>query len=273
MKTTIFRTIAGLALAAALSPAFAADAAKPAAATHPSADSILKKMSDTLAGAKQYSFKGTRVLSSALAADKNMQAKSDITVTVQRPDRVVATSSSGDTVRSLYFDGANFTMMDGKTNMYSTVVMKATLDTLPVQLAANYGIIPPLSDFAVSNPYKDMKRRAKSVTYVGTDTAGTPAVPTYHLKLGGTVADSDLWIGVDDHLPRKMTANVKSGANKGAAVAIEFTEWNLSATVTDQTFAFVQPKGAQSIPMVTTAEIQAAAAKAAEAAGGTAAKK
>ena len=262
MKPHALSIFVGLAIGAtSLSPAFAADAAKPAAATHPSADAILKKMSDTLAGAKSFSFKGTREFSNTFAADRNLQAKSDIVLTVQRPDRAMGTSTDGDRTRTLYFDGANFTMVDGKLNMYSTVPMKATLDTLPGQLAANYGMIPPLADFIVSDPHKDLKRRSKSVSFMGTDTSGTPPVPTYHLKLSGTLADAELWIGVDDHLPRKMTAKVKSGADKGTKLAIEFADWNLSASVTDRTFVFSPPIGSQEIPMVTTAEIQAAIEK------------
>jgi hypothetical protein len=261
MTSSTLRLVMGLGIAAALSPAIAADTAKPAAAKPPSADTILKKMSSTLATANQFSFKGTREVSAAIAAERKMQAKSDIVVTVRRPDHVAGTSTDADGVRSLYFDGRYLTIVDGKNNMYSTVSLPGSLDALPAQLSAKYGFLPPLADFVMSSPYADLRRRSKSITYVGTDTTGMPAVPTHHLKLAGKLADADLWIGVDDHLPRKMTAMVRDGADKGTALTILFTEWNLDAHVTEQAFAYVPPAGALQIPMITTAEMQAAAVR------------
>ncbi|MGH9550338.1 MAG: DUF2092 domain-containing protein [Terriglobales bacterium] len=41
-------------------------------------------------------------------------------------------------------------------------------------------------------------------------------------------------------------------------MTIEFTDWNLAASGSDQAFAFMPPKDAVKIHMVTTAEIKAA---------------
>ena len=249
--------------ASSMSPATAADVAKPATAGQPSADAVLKQMSDTLAAAKQFSFKGTRQFSSAQAEGRNMQAKSDIEVTVRRPDHLTGTSTGDGNVRRMIFDGKNFTLLDGKTNMYSTVPMRASLDALPGQLAKKYGLVPPLADFVQSNPYKDLKRRSQSVTYLGTVACGTPATHCHRLGLSGKLADGELWIGVADHLPKKLTAKVKGGTDTGADLTIDFTDWNLAPAVTAETFVFTPPKDAQKIRMVTSAEIDAAWAKSA----------
>ena len=244
-----------------LGPALAGDAVPTPAAAKPSADKILRQMSDALADARQFSFKGSRTIGASLAASRNLQQTSDFEVTVARPNRVIGTSSNSNGARKLYFDGLALTLFDAKENTYATVPLDATLDELPAQLAKTYGMLPPLADFILSNPYKDMKRRSASVSFIGSDSVGTPPVKSHHLRLAGTVADADLWIGIDDHLPRKLTATVKSGADAGVAVTIEFAEWNLKAPVNSAMFMFVPPKDALPIPMMTTAEMQAAAAK------------
>ena len=240
-----------------ISPAIGADSSQPAAADKATADTILKAMSDKLGAARQFSFKATREISASVAEQHNLQAKSDVEVTVQRPNSVAGTSTNADTTRRLYFDGKNLTVVDGKENTYSVTPMKASLDTLPVQLATKYGFVPPLADFVISNPYKDMKFRAQSISYAGTDTTGSPAVECHHLKLSGKIADSDLWIAVSDNLPRKMTAKVKGGNGAGTDLDIEFTEWNMDAPVTAETFVFTPPADSQKIPMVTLAEARA----------------
>jgi hypothetical protein len=255
---TILAALSLAVLAAFISPAIAADTAQPAAPGQPNAETILKQMSDKLGAARQFSFKATREISSSVAEQHNLQAKSDVEVTVQRPNSVAGTSTNADTTRRLYFDGKNLTVVDGKENTCSVTPMKASLDTLPVQLATKYGFVPPLADFVISDPYKDMKFRAQSISYAGTDTIGSPAVECHHLKLSGKIADSDLWIAVSDNLPRKMTAKVKGGSEAGEDLTIEFTEWNMDAPVTGDTFVFTPPADSQKIPMVTLAEAQTA---------------
>ena len=228
------------------------------AADQPNPDAILKQMSKKLASAKHFSFKGSREISAAFAASRGMQAKSEIEVTVRRPNQVVGRSINRDGVRRLYFDGHNLTLFDEQENVYSTVPMKTSLDKLPVQLAGQYGFVPPLADFVISNPYQDFKLRAQSIAYAGTGMAGTPEVECHHLALSGTMADSELWIGVIDSLPRKMTAKVKGGFAAGTDLTIEFTEWNLKAPVEAQMFVFTPPKDSLLIPMMTAAEIEAA---------------
>ena len=261
-QKTILVAVSLALMAAIVSPAIAADATKPATAGQPSADTILKQMSDTLGAVQQFGFKANREISSTLAAAKNLQATAQIQVQVKRPNKVVATSTNKDGVRSIFFDGKNLTMLDGKENMYSTVPLHSSLDGLAVELAQKYGFVPPLADFVISNPYKDMTWRAQSITDAGRATyhpgfLGLGGVLCDRLTLTGKFADSELWIAVSDHLPRKVISTMKGG-NAGETVKIEFTDWNLAAPVTDQTFVFAPPQGAQKIPMITTADAQAA---------------
>ena len=249
------------ALMGLLAPAAQAKGSTPEAAeSRPDANAILRQMSETLGSAKQFSFKGTREISTPIAAAKNLQSKSEIEVVVRRPNKLDVSSTSSDGLRRMVFDGSNFTLFDGQHNTYASVVLSASMDELPTQLSKTYGFVPPLADFMQSDPYRDFRRRAQTVSYLGLGTAGTPAVECHRVALKGKLADAELCIGTQNHLPLKMTARVKGGVDAGVDLKIEFSDWNLMASATDTTFVFTPPGEAQRIPTVTTADIRAAQA-------------
>jgi hypothetical protein len=78
--------------------------------------------------------------------------------------------------------------------------------------------------------------------------------------MSGDEVDSDLWIGADDLLPRKLVATFKNREGNPKLQA-DFSSWNLTPTLDDKIFAFVPPKDAEKIEMITEAQMQETAAK------------
>src|SRR6266487_3425364 len=190
----------------------------PVAAAEPNADQLLQQMSTKLAAAQNFSFKATREIDPALLAGRNAPENARIVVTVQRPNKIAADSTSKDGVRHFYADGRSLSLVDVTKNLYSIVPMHRSIDGVVAELDRKYGFTPPLA---------------------------------------GKVADTELWVGVSDQLPRRLIATVKDRPGK-PQLKVEFSDWNLTAKVTDKDFAFVPPQGAQKIPMITTAETEAA---------------
>ena len=243
------------------SPTFAAD---PAAAATPNADKILRAASAKLAASRQFSFSAHRVMDAALCVGRDVAEDTHITVTVQRPDKVYARGQSQEGERRVYADGKNFSLVDATMNLYATVPMPVSLDGLVDKMDARYGFTPPLAEFALSNPYKEFRRQARTVSYLGLATfpAGAPdstGVACHRLLLSGHAVAAELWVGVDDHLIRQLVATFNDRTGN-PQTRIEFSDWNLAATVTNGQFTYVPPTGAQKIPMKTTAEMTAAPA-------------
>ena len=240
----------------------AAEAAAPASTDTPSADAILRQMSDKLGAARKFSFKTRREIDSGQAGGDGLPANARIAVTVQRPDKVVSRAKSPEELHLLCADGKNLTLSDKRKKFYSIVPMAASLDELPAKLATIYGFTPPLAEFVITDPYQDFVLRAKSITYAGTGTIqtgflGLKRVPCHRLALPGKLADSELWIAVGDRLPRRWTATVKR-ATGNVRITLEFSDWNLAANTREENFVFSAPKGAMQIPMMTVTEIEAA---------------
>ncbi len=242
-------------LAASLLPASAAD---------PGADQLLKQMSVKLAASRSFSFEAIREIDVALREGHDVPEKAKVSVAVQRPDKIAVKSVSHEGTRRFIADGKTLVLFDQKHNHYATVPMRASLDGLVEQLDEKYGFVPPLAEFALSNPYKDLRSQATTLTYLGRAKTqaglfGWFGEDCYRILLKGKAADAELWIPVSDDLPRRMTATFHREG--GPQLRISFSKWNLAAPVGAGEFAFTPPKGSQQIEMWTTAKMQSAAKK------------
>ena len=232
---------------------------KPAAATN-DPDQLLQQMSEHLAQAKKFSFKVDRRLDAALVEGRNLPENAQIEISVSRPGKFLAKSEGEDNVRRLVFDGQNLSVYDETMQLYATVPVPGTIDEVVAKIDEKYGFTPPLAEFILSDPYGALSPRIKSRAYKGKETLD--GVECHHLSLGGEMADSELWIGVVDVLPRKLVATFKNREGDPRLQA-DFSDWNLAATLDDNFFTFAAPQDAERIDMVTEAQMEETAAKAA----------
>jgi len=229
-------------------------------ATSNDPDQLFRQMSEKLAQAKKLSFKVDRKLDAALVEGRNVPENAQIEIYVSRPGKFLAKSESQDNVRHLVFDGQNLSVYDETMKLYATVPVPGTIDEVVAKIDEKYGFTPPLAEFILSDPYGALNPRIKSRAYMGKEIVG--GVECHHLSLGGEVADSELWIGVADLLPRKLVATFKDREG-GPQLQADFSDWNLAATLDDKLFTFVAPPDAESVEMVTEVQMKEAAAKAA----------
>src|SRR5207237_6862076 len=203
----------------------------PLAAAEPDADQILQQMSAKLAAAQNFGFKATREIDAALLAGRNAPENAHIVVTVQRPNKIATDSTSKDGVCHFYADGRNLSLVDVTKNLYSTVPMHTSIDGAVAELDRKYGFTPPLAEIALSNVYRDIHEKAQGVSYLGQATAG--GVTCHRLALAGKVADTGLWVGMSDQLPRRLVATVKDRPGR-PQLTVEFSDWNLAVKTTDK---------------------------------------
>jgi hypothetical protein len=246
-RLTSFRAI--LLSAFLATPAIAVNVAAP------DADQLLRAMSAKLAAATSFRFEATREIDPALLEGRDVPEKARVTVTVQRPNKLTARVASQEGKRHFVADGRTLSLLDQKKNHYATIPMRTSLDGLVEKLDREYGFTPPLAEFAVSNPYAEFREQAHTVTYLGRvkqpgGFLNSGGVPCYRIGLKGKTADAELWIGVDDHLPRRLVATFHRAGRP--EVRIAFSNWDLNAPVNEREFVFTPPKSATKIEMWTT---------------------
>lgn len=221
-------------------------------------DQLFRQMSEKLAQARMLSFKVDRKLDAALVEGRNIAENAQIEVSVSRPNKFLAKSDSKDNVRHLFFDGQNLSIYDETMKLYATVPVPGTIDEVVAKVDEKYGFTPPLAEFILSDPYRALAQHIKSKSYKGKESVA--GVECHRLTLSGDEADSELWIGTADLLPRKLVATFK-GREGNPQLQADFSNWNLASSLDDAIFAFVAPKDAEKIDMVTEAQMKEAAAK------------
>ncbi len=230
----------------------------------PDADQLLRAMSAKLAAAQSFSFEAKREMDPGLVDGTIVPQKASVSVSVQRPNKIAAVAVSKAGTRHFIADGRALALCDAKSNHYAIVPMRTTIDGLVTRLDTQFGFVPPLADFAVSNPYAELRQNAHTISYLGLGKTkagflGLGGVQCHRIALQGKVANAELWIGVNDQLPYKMTATFHRAGQPQLRIA--FSNWNLAAPVTTATFAFNPPAGAQKIEMMSTAQMEAASRK------------
>ncbi|MCX6877411.1 MAG: DUF2092 domain-containing protein [Verrucomicrobia bacterium] len=227
----------------------------------PDPDVLLKAMSTRLASAKQYRFTAANTIPKEVAEAQHQQPKNDVAVVVARPDKLdVKISHQGAVAREMIYDGNTFTVVDGINNFYSKAAHQGTLDTAVAQMTKIYGFQPPLAEFLLSDPYRDIKHRVAAITYLGKGEVreGGKTVLCHRIGLAGRLADAELWLGTADNLPRRLKATRSNSAGRDLLVDVDFLSWDLNPQVSGSAFRHQAPAGAVEIPMITVAEASAA---------------
>lgn len=235
--------------------AFLYAASPPDAAAPPNADTLLKAMSTRLAAAKQYRFTVSRTMPKKVAQAMNQQTKAKIEIAVARPDKLSARITyNGVTEREMFFDGRTFTVVDGVNHFYSPASLRGSVDAAAGQLDKIFGFRPPLVEFAVSNPYREIKSRVEAVSYLGQDTVrqGGRVVQCHRIGLRGNLADAELWLGAEDSLPRRLKATRSNSGGKDLLMDMNFVTWDFNPQAS--AFSYRPPANFDKIPMITLTE-------------------
>jgi hypothetical protein len=219
---------------------------------------ILRQMSDTLAHARQLTFKATRQLDAALVEGGVVGESAEIEVSISRPQMVRARMVSGASVRRFYADGERVSLLDEGMNLYATVSLAGTIDDMVNALDERYGFTPPLADFVVNDPYQKFSTQIQSSLYKGKE--AVIGVECDHLTLTGEIADADVWISIADHLPRRFVATFKDREGT-PRLKVDFSEWTLAAKLDESTFVFNPPRGAEKIVMAAVEDVKASEVK------------
>jgi hypothetical protein len=239
-----------LVLGAALAPAVrAADPAPPTtvgmagrAGVDPKADEILRKMGQTLASAKAFSFRANDATDRSLESGQKVQFAKTVRVTVRRPDAVVADSTGDLEDRKFVYSAGKLWLLNRTDNVYAQADVPDKIDAMFDLLAERYGITAPLSDLAFTDPYAVLIDRVRQGIYLGLhDVNGAKA---HHLAFRQEGIDWQIWVADDERaLPLKFVITFKEQPGFPQYVAT-LDEWDLSPKIDDATFKFTPPAGA-----------------------------
>jgi hypothetical protein len=250
----VWLVLIGIGVTAAMAPGVNPPVAQPAPAGEidQRAVELLKRMSDYLAGLKEFTVRARHTSDEMLATGQKVQYDGISDVFVRRPDRLRSNRVGEVADLEFYYDGATMTLFGKRARLYAVSPAPATLDAMLDDVRARLDMEPPGADLLYSDPFTGLMSDVTQATYMGPSPVGR--MPTHHLAFRSREVDWQIWIDEGARpLPRKylITTKWSTGAPQHA---VEFGEWNLFPQLADATFTFRPPLDAQKIEFLPRTE-------------------
>ena len=211
------------------------------------AETVLKRLSNSLADAHSFSFSGNRDVDASLVPDKNVIRNAKIRGTVQRPGSYAGTVSDSTSVRTIACDGNTLTIHDSNGNVYGEVAARPTLNRTLDSLISDWAVKPPMAPFLRSNFYDEVTSVGGKWEWIGVESVGGTSCD--HLRLTIDVGTGDLWVAKANGLPRQLTITYATLPGK-PQIRVRNLKWNLNVKTFPSQFKPNLPKGATKVEMI-----------------------
>ncbi|VVQ29188.1 hypothetical protein PS943_01186 [Pseudomonas fluorescens] len=234
-------TGAGLALIAGLGITQAAHA------DEAYAKSQLKNMSDYMSAQKNISFNYDTILEVVTKDQQRLALAGSGAVSINRPDKLHSTRSSGFADMEMLFDGKTLTLIGKGKNIYTQIEVPGTLDHLFDVLRDKYDRPLPGADLFMSNPQDQLMAGVTNIKDLGSGVIG--GVECDHLAFRKKEVDWQIWIAQGERpYPCRYSVTSKKVAG-GPQYSIQLSDWKSGDAVAPEDFAFNNSTNAKKIEL------------------------
>ncbi len=210
----------------------ATEAARPA--LEPKALDVLKAASEKLAAAKTMSFTAISTYERAARNGQPLYYSLVHEVTLQRPDKLRVITPGDGVPDEFYYDGKTMKAYIPSANLVAVTEAPESLEKMIDAAYEKAAIYFPFADMIASDPYGELSKQLKSAFYIGRSIA-VGGVQTDMIAIAGDEVAAQVWIGVDDHLPRQVRA-VYFHEPARARYSTVFSDWKLDVEIPPGTF-------------------------------------
>mgnify|MGYP001545276429 FL=1 len=244
--------------AIALTPAWAADTAAENAAMSKTtpvvermADRVLRAATDLLKNAKGFTIETNVSYDELLESGIMVQYSRYSTVTVRRPDRIYAEVTDDLSEFRLWFDGKTATVYKPASNLYAQTKVTGSIDQFIDTLHDEYGVVAPIADILVNDPYANFTEGLYAGYYAGLNLVNRERA--HHLVFTNEAVDFQLWVA-EEGRPVLKRAVITFKNQKGSPQWMaDFLSWDFDTNAPDSNFIFNPPDGAEQIEFLSRA--------------------
>jgi hypothetical protein len=213
----------------------------------PRADAALHRMSDHLARLETFRVDTTSVDEKLTTEGQKIQEVRESKIAVRRPGdlRIDRVGPNGHAV--FRYDGKRFSFYNSDKNVYAVAPAPATLDAAIDEARDRLHIDAPGGDLLVSKPYDALVDGVTVGRYIGLEPLGS--VKAHHLAMTKGNVDYQIWIqDGPDAVPLRYVITSKDMPGQ-PQFTIDLRNWQPSAPLSDDTFAFTAPAGASRVDL------------------------
>jgi hypothetical protein len=205
---------------------------------------LLKRMSETLAAAKAFTYHSRGAIELRAKTGQFVTLFGESEVALERPNKLYVEVTGEVPNFQLYYDGQSVTAYAPKGNVYSTSSAPKTIDETLEFLQKKANIHFPSSDLMVADPYAVLSQDLGSGFVVGP--AAVDGSACQHLAFRTSESNWEIWIETTSALPRRLLVTYTRVANF-PRLAVEFSNWNLAPQLAASRFEFSKPAGAKQV--------------------------
>jgi hypothetical protein len=208
-------------------------------------EALFMEMAKKLAEADQFAVSMFMSYDAVQESGEKIEFREQRDIIIRRPDhlRNVALQSDGDK-NLLVADGETITLYSESENVYCRISHAGTVDEQVRYAGGNLGIRIPLARMLLSTLPVELEKLNFKAQYVEKDILSSP--PSDHVFARSDDVDCQLWI-TKDKLPIRIVLTYKNEPGQPQFRA-DFTNWNMTPVITETTFSFTPPEGAEKIP-------------------------
>lgn len=222
-----------------------APAAAPAPKIDPHAMEIVQRMAERIATAEQFRFRGEIAWDVVQSDGETLEFGATRELVLQRPDRLrVDLDLREGGMRRLYYDGKQIVLDVPAQNAYAVAPRTGPIDDMLEYVSDRLGMPVALSEFLSPELPKLLADEIDGASWIGESMID--GVKCDHVAVRNETVGMQLWIGQEDSLPRRITITYEHETGRPQFRA-RLTDWDLSPKLSDGTFAFDPPKGAEKI--------------------------
>jgi hypothetical protein len=232
--------------AAALSVMVLLGTSMTASADEADAKRLLKAMSDYLTAQQAIAFDYDAILEVVTKDDQKLALAGSGTVALDRPDKILATRSSGFANVEMSFDGKTLTLLGKDLNIYAQEDVPGTVDHLVDELRKHNRPLPA-ADLLLANPYEALMADVVDVKDLGSGVIG--GVECDYLAFRAKEVDWQIWIAQGEHpYPCRYVISSKL-MNGEPQYSIEIRDWKTGDAVAATDFSFTNPTDAKKVDL------------------------
>ena len=202
-------------------------------------------------GLQKFSVKTQNIIEDEYVSGHRIDRDLAASVTVKRPNKLLAVRSGGLMNQRFFYDGKTLTLYNPSVKVYGSQPAPPTIEKMIDFARETVGILLPAADLLYRNAFPLLMQDVNLAAVVGKAVIG--GVRCDHLLFSRPGVDFQVWVA-EGQRPWPLKYVVTETPSMLGITTI-LSDWNLNPAVDDARFNFVPPKGIQAIsfmPLETT---------------------
>jgi hypothetical protein len=252
--TIVFLTVSAFAPAAETPNPAASPSPTAAPSIAPLADQLLTRACQMLGSSKAFTFHAEILFDELLPQNVKVQFAAAMDFALQRPNELMVDYHSDLGSKMLWYQDDMLTILDPSHGVYSTLSVPGSIDGMLEQVATAQGLSIPLSDFAFSDPCRNLRKQIIFGGYVGINDVN--GIDCDHVAFSSRTQDLQLWLDRSGKpIPLKVVINYRTEPGSPEYIAT-LSEWKFPAEIPSSRFRATLPKDVKRIEFLKVKESQ-----------------